>query len=442
MMRFLFLLSLCAALLAACAREVGPEARIAITQRPGAVLEVVYELRRAQPGIAFHEIEGDYRAARWDLPPGFEIRKKDGAEVIARRDGARFKTLVLTAHPAQGRLPKEYQPVAPYGEGGVLVYTGHFWPLTKAQARADVVFDLTPAPGGHAVAFGDNAMALHDWQSPMAHPAFVYLGPLEPIETGAVMAVIDPQTPGWIVEEFKRLVPESFEKLSAMFGAAPETKPNLFLAAVPGKPAQLSYAGDALPAQFQIMLEGGVWAKPNDQARGVFLQSTVHEAVHLWQAAARPGASKPPEWIHEGAADAIAAEILAALGEWDAAAFEADERTARTDCARELDKGTTLNGARAKGYYRALYACGHVIASAVARAEGASTADFWRAFIDRAGPEGYSEDMFYDLVAERTGDPDFAGAVRDFARKPLARPEREIDGLFAAAGALARERGR
>ncbi len=442
MLRSAILVFLLAGLLLSCAREDAPDARIAITQGPDAALAIVYELRRPQTELAFNDITGDYRAAHWDLPPDFEIRKDEDREIIARRDGGRFDTLALTARPASDRLPKEYQPVAPYGAGGVLVYTGHFWPLTQHDARADVIFDLTPAPGGHAVAFGDNAPALENWQSPMAHPAFVYLGPLEPIETDAVMAVIDPQTPDWIVGEFSRLVPESFEKLSALFGAAPETKPNLFLAAAPGKPAQLSYAGDALPAQFQIMLEGGVWTEPNDQAREVFIQATVHEAVHLWQAAARPGASKPPEWIHEGAADAIAAEVMAALGEWGAAELEADEDRARRECARELGKGTTLNGAIARGYYRALYACGHVIAAAVARAEGASTADFWRAFIERAGPEGYSEEMFYDLVAERTGDPDFAGAVEDFARKPLARPEREIDGLFAAAGALARERGR
>ena len=50
--------------------------------------------------------------------------------------------------------------------------------------------------------------------------------------------------------------------------------------------------------------------------------------------------------------------------------------------------------------------------------------------------------MFYDLVADRTGDKDFAEALQDFARTPLAEPGKEIDGLFAAAGALARAQGR
>ena len=296
--------------------------------------------------------------------------------------------------------------------------------------------------GRRAVAFGEHVAALENWKSPMAHPAFVYLGPLTPVETGDVMAVIDPAAPDWIVAEFRRMAPKAFVALTEIFGAAPEAKPNLFLSAAPGRPAQLSYAGDALPAQFRIMLEGGAWNAPNDQARGVFIQATIHEAVHLWQAAARPGPSEPPEWIHEGGADAIAAEVMVALGEWDAEAFFNEEARARAECAEELETGTTLNAAQDNGHIRALYACGHVIAAAVAQAESGTSGDFWRDFVDRAGPDGYSEAMFYDLIAERSGDQDFADAVRHFASRPLASPEREIDGLFAASAALAQARGR
>lgn len=441
MMRVFISLGVAAALTAACAREAAPELRIAIAQGEGASLEVAYEWRRPQRLAAFNAVADEYRAARWTLPPDFELRTEDDHDVIARRDGKRFHALALTAAPAANRLPKEYQPVVRYGAGGVLLYTGHFWPVEGKDKRADAVFDLTPAPGGQAVAFGENEPALKDWTSPMDHPAFVYLGPLEPVETDNVMAVIDPEAPAWIVAEFNAIVPASFAKLAEMFGAAPETKPNLFLAASPGAEGQLSYSGDALPAQFQIMLEGGAWRAPNEQARDVFIQATAHETVHLWQAAARPADSAPPEWIHEGAADAMAAEIMVALGEWDAAAFERNEAAARTECAAELAKGP-LNGARARGDFRALYACGHVIASAVAVAERGSTAGFWRAFIERAGPDGYTEAMFYELVADRTGDRKFAEALQDFARTPLAEPQKAIDGLFAAAGTLARAQGR
>ncbi len=446
-MRWSLLIGLLAALsLAAFAAPFGkaePDLRISIRQESEADLSVAYEWKKPRREMIFESVAGGYRERRWEIAtPGFKVMRGEEDDRIVRADGKKFSGVELTAKPDLLRIEKEYQPTARYGAGGALIYTGHFWPMTGRGGRVNATFDFVPAESGHVVAFGANEPELTDWRSPMAHPAFVYMGPLDPVETEHVMALIDPDAPRWIVEEFNALVPASFDKLAVLFGFSPETKPNLFLSAPLGHDeSRLSYAGDALPAQFQITLEGAAWKEKSDKARGIFVNATIHEAVHLWQAAARPGADDAPEWIHEGAADAIAAEVMVALGEWDSDAYAASEREARTECARELNAGS-LNGAKARGDFRALYACGHVIALAVARADGETTADFWRDFIDRAGEDGYSEAMFYDLVADRTGDRDFANAVEDFARTPLAEPGRAIDGLFASAQSLAQGRGR
>ncbi len=432
--------------------DPAPDLRVLVTQVGEAELKLVYEWKRPQRQIVFDDIAGDYREQFWTIDTaGFNLLHFADGDRILRADEKKFTRVEVTARPSDARLPKEYQPVIRYGAGGALVYTGHIWPLTRAKqnggGRVNATFDFTSAPGGHVVAFGANEAALEDWRSPMAHPAFVYLGPLNPVETDHVMALIDPDAPAWIIDAFNEIVPESFAALADMFGFSPETKPNLFLAAALGDDqARLSYTGDALPAQFQILLEGGAWREESEKGLGIFNFSTVHEAVHLWQAAARPGAGPgfgdAPEWIHEGAADAIAAEVMVALGRWDGAMLTEREASARMECAAELKDGS-LNGARARGRYRALYACGHVIASAVGRAERKPAADFWRDFIARSeAAGGYDSDLFYDLVADRTGDQDFADRIEDFARTPLADPETAIDGLFAAAGSLARERGR
>ncbi len=448
MIRLLLLGLVAMIALAAFAASTGrgadaPELRIRVMQAGETNLHVTYEWRKAQREARFLGIDGGYRERRWSVETdGFEIETGEEFDIIRARDGGKFQSLSIIARPELVRLDKEYQPVSRYGAGGVLIYTGHFWPMAAASARdgderADATFDFTPAAGGEVVAFGDRAARLENWRSPEAHPAFVYMGPLAPVETDDVMALIDPDAPAWIVDEFNMLVPRAFASLSALFEFQLETKPNLFLSAMlDGGPGRLSYAGDALPAQFQIMLRGGAWTKPNEKARGVFRRSTVHEAVHLWQAAARPADEGAPEWIHEGAADAIAAEVLVALGAWDAAAFDRNFATARGECAGELEKGA-LNGASARRDFRALYACGQVIADAVARADGASTASFWRALIRRARKDGYTEAMFYALIEDRTGDADFAKAVRHFARTPLAEPQKEIDALLAAARAAA-----
>lgn len=415
----------------------GAGVRVAMTQRADGRLKVVYETERPVRALRFDVVAGGYRDKRWAFEDaGFVIEAGENAERLVRRDGEAFDRVVFIAEPHDVRLEKNYQPTARYGEGGVLVYTGHFTPRSEDGARVDAAFGFYPSPDARAVAFGERADALENWRSPTAHPSYVYMGPVAPAETDDVMAIVDPDAPRWIVDEFYDFTPRVFARLSDAFGFALETRPNLFLAAPLGsEPGRLSYAGDAVPGQVQITLEGQAWSQTSDKALAIFRRATIHEAVHLWQAAARPGAEGAPDWIHEGAADAIAAETLVALGLWDGAAYEADFVAARNECAQRLQMGS-LAGAEARRDFRAVYACGHVIAAAVSRAEDASVADFWRAFVVRsAQTDGYTEATFLELVRERTGDAEFAYALRAFIRTPPADPEREIDRLLGAAAA-------
>lgn len=426
--------------LAAMAFDGGGDRRaavnISIAQMPGGGVTVDYDLKRAVRALAFRSVDGGYRERRWAVASAdFVLRRGEDLDFIERRDGGAFKTVSLTAQPNLVRIQKNYQPLAAYGDGGVLIFTGHFWPVIDDDRRIDADFSFTPVSGAQVVAFGERVGALEHWRSPMAHPAFVYLGPLQPVETREVMALIDPTAPDWINEEFATLTPAAFELLSQLFGFELETKPNLFMAAPLGSDAgRLSYSGDALPGQFQITLEGGGWHERSDRAVSIFRRATIHEAVHLWQAAARPSAQEEAPWIHEGAADAIAAEAMVTLGLWDGDDYENHLRETRKDCAAKLRDGP-LDGAGARRDYGALYACGHIIAAAVSRADGAPASAFWRDFVAdaRTRNSGYTEKHYFDLVTARTGDPAFERAIRAFVRTPLADPEREIDRLFAAA---------
>ncbi len=418
-------------------RHKAADIRISIEQRDDASLQIIYDLKKGRRELIFGELEAGHRERRWQIEtPGFKLLRLAEEDRIYRIDGRKFDRVVIMAKPDLVRIPKNYQPIARYGDGGVMVYTGHFWPMTGKGGRVNATFSFAPAPGAKVVAFGERANALTDWRSPMAHPAFVYLGPLQPVETPDVMAVVDPAAPDWISAEFDALTPRAFSHLAEIFGFTLKTKPNLFLAAPLGRDeGRLSYAGDALPAQFQITLEGGAWREPSAKALTIFRRATIHEAIHLWQAAARPSTAEAPGWIHEGAADAISAEAMVTLGLWDGAAFEADFDKAKAACAASLDEGS-LAGAGDRRAFKALYSCGHVIAVAVSWAEAANASDFWRAFIDetRTSGDGYTRKDFYDLVETRTGNREFTQSLKSFVSTPPANPAREIDRLLVATG--------
>ncbi len=429
---------MCGAVAAAMASATDKrDVHVRIEQISDATLSITYDFDRPQREIILSQVADGYRQQRWRIETrGFLIAATGDEDRIFREDGARFDHVTLTARPHADRLPKEYQPIAAYGEGGALVYTGHFWPMTKRGGRSDAVFTFIPAKGGETVAFGARAQRLENWRSPTAHPAFVYMGPLEPVETDQVMALVDTSAPSWVIDEFYAMTPASFGYLANAFGFSPETRPNLFLAAPLGDDeGRLSYAGDALPGQFQITLEGGGWREASVRARSLFRRSTIHEAVHLWQAAAaRPDGEHEAAWIHEGGADAVAAEAMVALGYWGAGELAAFESEVRGDCAKELRMGS-LSGAEARGDYKAVYACGYYIARASAQALDMTAAEFWHAFMDEAGRGGgYSEEAFYDFVEAGAGDGEFVTALRHFVRTPLAKPDREIGRLMKAAG--------
>lgn len=424
-----------AAALAMSSPPAGPDLRVSVEQLEGASMRVVYEWRKPRREMIFRSVPGGYRERRWEIETeGLLLRRGAEEDFIFHEDGRRFDRVVLVAMPDIIRLPKEYPPVAVYGEGGALVYTGHFWPVGERGARINATFSFTPAPGGAATAFGEHAPALSDWRSPMAHPAFVYMGPLVPETTAHMSALVDPAAPEWIRREFHEVAARAFDYFAETFGGGPETKPNLFLTvALRGDPGRLRFSGDALPGQFQVTLQGGGWRASSPRGLDIFRQSVIHEAFHLWQSAsARPGDEGSAGWIHEGGADIVAAEAMVALGYWDAGALTQFSQRARRECAHGIEDGP-LAVAHLRGDFRALYGCGVVIAEAVARADGGTATDFWRDFMAAAERRGgYSADFFEDFVAGRTGR-DFAESVRYFVETPHARPERDIDRLGEAA---------
>ena len=413
------------------------DVQIDVLQLGNASVRVVFETSRSKRMLRFRHIPAGHRERRWNVETsGFELVRTDDGDFLQRTDGKRFKRVAIIAKPDLFRLKKNYQPLSRYGEGGVLFYTGHFWPVTNRDVRTNAVFTFLPLDGSKVVAFGERTNRLERWRSPLAHPAFVYLGPVKPVESNEAVALVDPAVPSWIRSEFKKMTPQIFDYLADQFGFSHDTKPNLFLTALSRRgDGRLNFSGDALPMQFQVTLVGGGWQRRSDSAVSTFRHSTTHEVVHLWQSGVRSNFEENSAWIHEGAADAIASEAMVALGYWAMSERDQFFAAAKAECADRLAFGS-LDTAIARGHFRALYACGHVVAVAVARAEGRRVSDFWRDLIIEAKAEdGYSRSLYLRFVEHRTGRPGFADRVKLFASTPHGDPAGAIERLLGAAEA-------
>lgn len=416
--------------------EIWPEdARVEIVQLGGDRWRVAYRLARPVRHLDLGPSLGGFRPEAWRVVSGdADIVSRGGRDYLeARPARGRFDEVAVAFDARRLDLVKHYEPVRPLGADGAIVYTGHFWPWRADGRRIEATFDLTPARGGRIAVLGRAAGRLERWRSDFSHPAFVYFGPLDPRETEAALTVVDPSAPPWIAAEFDRIAPAVFARLARVFKRPLAAKPDVFIAHEAGGPeGLLRYAGDALPGQFQLSLYGGGWRAPTGLARDLLHRAAAHEAVHLWQAAVNPLGPDVPGWIHEGAADAIAAETLRAVGLWDRDDVARDFERAQKECAAELDDGS-LRGATGRGAVRALYACGQLLMQAAAGAPGGagSAAAFWRKFAARAQETGgYDAELFFALVEEESGS-DLAAEMRRFERTPFARPERAIAALLA-----------
>lgn len=336
---------------------------------------------------------------------------------------------------------RTYEALTPFGDGGVLIYTGHFQPWGENGARRDMAISVEPLLGRRVSAFGDVGPRLENWRSRFENPAFIYVGETPAVRNSKLVAAIDPETPDWAAREVGAFVIEVTDYLSGRFGWPLKATPNLFLSyggnATPGR---AMFEGDALPAQMRIGLRGGAWDTRSEFAENVLRQGLAHEAAHLWQTAARPISEDAPDWIHEGGADAIAAETLVALGWWGAPDLERDRAEARSRCFFML-RGASLPALEARGQVAASYDCGHLINELVARAHPEGAVGFWRAFVNRArAAGGYDADLFFGLAGELGGER-FGEALRRFAILPQGRPAEAYLAAERALGAgLANQR--
>ncbi|MEQ1929501.1 MAG: hypothetical protein ABL957_03080 [Parvularculaceae bacterium] len=429
-----FGLVLAVAACGASSRDGGPPVKVSVEAATDGPWRVEYVLARPVERLNLGPALDGFRSSYWRVSAGGAALIEEGGSdwLAASEDGGAFDHVVIEVEPRSAPLAKDYQAFTPMGAGGVLLYTGHFTPKTDDGGLIETRFDIVAPQRGRIAAFDKTARALMDWASPYDLPGFVYIGSAKPAQSDWVSAIVDARAPEWVKRETETLIPPLFAAYAAGLGRDLPARPNLFVAmgdvSIEG---QISYRGDALPGQFQATLEGGAWTQDSPEARRVFLYTTAHEAAHLFQLTVQPDETAS-DFIHEGGADALAAEALVHIGRWTRSDLRTALVEALAECAR-LTEGRSLIAAEAAEDWRAAYACGHVLTVAAAGREG--PAAFWRRLMMRAeGAEGYDTALFLE-VARETAGAETADAISSFLRTNEARPDAKLDRIFALSGA-------
>lgn len=412
---------------------------VAIELVPGETQwEVRYDLPAPARELRFTRVDAKgNRASSWiPVDPALTIALEDGEEVVRRTDGAAFDHAAFRMAPRYAVLEKDYAPFSPFGDGGMLVYTGRFHVCPGPCSGGETFqVSLQPPAGSHAIVHGKVVESVR--YQDIGDGTNLYVGRALPVTTPDVVAVIDQAFPADTRARLESLLPRLMAFYGREFGALP-TRPMLYASRDENHPGGgYGYQGGTLPGQVFMHFYGRheAFATPAFAKRVDWF--FAHEAAHLYQhypSLADTGDS----WIHEGGADALAAVALQALDVIDREAVEARLQQSLDACAKGIAQHP-LKQAHANGSFDAYYACGFVMQMAVdAAARRASNGAcgllcVWRDFqAEIAAGKPWSSDTFI-AVAARRSDEKVARFLRTVVDDVAAQPEAVLrDGLAQA----------
>jgi hypothetical protein len=368
--------------------------KVTVRRISPAAWSVDFALDRPVVGIDFGPPIERYRTAAWKvLTAGLALAEKDGTERLASDgrpfDRARLEVGLYSAFP-----PDHYVPSARFSDGGAALFLGYFdGEAMTAGGKADLSL-------GFEVRGRAGETALAPAGARRGEPVFAYFGPRPPFDAGRARLVVDPGAPAWLVAGIRDVVSKVTPIYEDRLGRRLDEAPLVLVAA--GEIDSIdgySNKGGAINGQILLTLRGRALAAESAALRSAIEKLLAHELAHLWQEGGSPTPFSDGEpWIHEGGAEALGVEGLAAAGLWSREDAATAGTAAARDCADRLG-GADLEEVVAGGGWEAVYSCGHALFAP----HGAEVFAVWAALIraasERQAP--YSRALLDEILAER-----------------------------------------
>lgn len=365
-------------------------------------------LRAPRPATALHFATalGTYRSSDWRIVDrGFRWVIEGDGERLERSDGAPFTTVSFTVEQRYRSLIKSYAPFAPFSDGGLLVYTGHFHACLTLPCSGEGAVRMTIAAPGRTIRAGEAVGRVRLRYVSRGEGTNVYIGKhIAQIENG-MAAIIDPGLPERLRAGLARAVPAAMAHFTRSYGEL-SFQPQLFASIdtrgrADGKE---STQGGTLPGQIFIHFDGARARERAEQGDPGWLEwFFAHEVAHMFQRDRTSDklGDNAYAWMHEGGADAMAASVLAAQGKGVYVATRI--RNAARTCDKGLGKGP-LTTAAARDDFELHYSCGMIAVATVDRALRPNG----------GGIEAFNRRFFAAVAAQAKIDPEtWFTAARD-----------------------------
>lgn len=390
-----------------------------------------------------------WRQRSWTVEtPGVTLERLGRYDALVAKGGVPTRVRVRFA-PLAEPLRADYQPAVRFTDGSVALYLDHFTvaPQPSAAAVAQLGFDLSNladrpvamelrAPGQRILARGTVARGVARLRPGQAD-AYVYVGDLPPVETPALVGVIDPGMPGWVRGELDALLPRLLAYYTQRLGKPAGARPTALVAWGGAARGGVSLSGNVLDGMVVMDLSGKQLVEQSQPVLDRVRMHFAHEAAHFWFAHTIRYESPADAWITEGSADLLAIRALGVL---------TPGYNMRVALQREVDQCLKLNGAKPlggaseRGDTRANYACGALLMLVAEGAErrrdpSADAATFAKRLLDANRADGVvTRADWLAAFSQASGDPAATARIAAFIERGVPDHVTFIAQLLDAAG--------
>lgn len=397
---------------------------LAVSHSADRELIAEYRLRIAATALHFPQELGGYRAEVWKpVDSNFRWIKEGEGERIERIDGRPFRTVTFAIAIDYRALPKSYAPFSPFSQGGALLHSGQFHACRSAPCAQPDPLPINIAAPGETIGVEGRRRQERDSFISKDDGTNIFIGTLQPVNADGFVAIIDPGLPIAARQHLDRSLPQAIEELAAIYGPLSFT-PELYVSIddEPEKDGRISTQGGTLPRQIFMHFDGEGAKERVGAGNPLWLDwFFAHESAHLFQQdkAGRLVGDDGFAWMHEGAADAMAALAMVRRGAAERAYVLGRKREAEAACVAGLG-ATPLHQASAEGKFDLHYQCGLIMWLAVdqdLRRQGKEgLADLNRALFSavRSG-QPWSEAEFFRLAGELGVSSSVMHAVKTLA---------------------------
>ena len=444
-----YLLILCLSFFVACSdAKKHPDLNIALIKETGVTAtltpiaednpsgkwRVHYVFDKPQKIMFFSRSIGNYRTQTWvSADSNVTLERVNGFDALIFAQPTTHAKFVI--EPYTESIRGDYTPFLKFSDNGIALFTGQFdlmpvkdketlhalagqineWQGEQPTLGVRVLYDKNMIQNGRIVR-GESVDKSYGGGN------YIYIGDAKITEGQDFIGVIDSGLPDWLSGRFDKDLKHIYDGHRDLWGGGLPEKTTVFFSFGGYDGDGFRNQGGALNNVLALETSGQNLRNEDGKILASLHWFFAHEIAHLFQG--RKNSNGMQSWMHEGAANAMAMNVLKHQG-------LVDDAYVNTEYAREFSECVFYLKEKRFSYYQ----CGNLIAQITDGALANVTLfEFWNELVDVSNKERqYTQEDYFNLMIKHGADQTLVDDIQIFLNADFDEPAKFVGDLMMRA---------